>query len=128
MKRFFNQKFIRVILGLIFCFIMLQGNQSFAATNNTANVKTGVIKAGNYTLAYGKYKGYETDYDHEAKKVIKKPIYAELKKNEIIIKGISTKFKVKENKLYVKKRVMYEVVGNNRLLMLAGGGVILRHE
>lgn len=86
------------------------------------------IKSDRYTLECGKYQGYETDYNHETKKPFKKLVTAEIGRNTISINGITTKLKVKGNKLYIKKTEMYELIGNNKLLMLAGGGIVFEHE
>ena len=102
------------------------GGRVFAKDN--VQTQKVCIKADGYTLECGKYKGYETDYNHETKKPFKKLVTAEIGKNKITINGITTKLKVKGNKLYIKKTEMYELIGNNKLLMLAGGGIVFEHE
>ena len=61
-------------------------------------------------------------------KLKEKEVFATLTKNKIIINGLPTKYKIKNNKLYVNNIAMYEIIGNNKLLMLAGGGIIFEHE
>ena len=121
MKKFFLC--IVASIALFFVFLTVPAAACpFFNKDNTA--KSCVIKAENYTLECGTYRGYETDYDYKAQKPFKKEVIADISKNKITINGISEKFKVKGNKLYIKKTVMYEITGNNRLLMLAGGGII----
>ncbi len=129
MNRFFY-KYIGLfsILCFMFCLFPIQEYQVCAKENTTVNVQNKIIKAGNYTLECGKYKGYETDYDYASQKPFDKEIIATLTKKEIIINGIAEKYKVKGNKLYIGKQEMYEVTGNNKMLMLAGGGVKFEHE
>ncbi len=115
---------VSFVLFLTFSHLTFISSQVFAE-DNTQKV---CIKAGGYTLECGKYKGYEADYNHKTKKPFKKLVVAEIGKNKITINGITTKLKVKGNKLYIGKNEMYEIIGNNKLLMLAGGGITFEHE
>lgn len=112
----------------LFLFLSMLPIQSYNCEAKTVKTQKEVIKAGGYTLKCGRYKGYETYYDYENKKVKTKEVFATLTKNEIIINGISTQYSIMDNKLYVNNRVMYEIIGNNKLLMLAGGGIIFKYE
>ena len=110
------------IIALFFVFLTVPvAACPFFDKTNTASC---IIKSENYTLECGTYRGYETDYDYKAQKPFKKEVIADISKNKITINGISEKFKVKGNKLYVGKTVMYEITANDKLLMLAGGGII----
>ena len=86
------------------------------------------VKVENYTLACGIYKGYETVYNNDTQKTMKKEVIAILGKNTITINSITSKFKIKNNKLYVNGYEMYEVIGNNKFHLLAGGGIYFNHE
>lgn len=118
------KNFIFSVIFLIFCSILpIQSDRCEAKIGISQQIKT-----NDYTLEYGTYKGYETDYDHETQTMISKKIFAVLTKKEIIINGIPAKYKIKDNKMYVNNRLMYEIIGNNKLIMLAGGGIIFEHE
>ena len=123
MYRLFYRFFVLTFV-FIFTPFLLQGYQVCAKDNTKINI----IKTDKYTLEYGNYKGFEIDYDYAKQKAYQKEVHAILSKNKITINGISEKFKVKGNKLYINKTEMYEVIGNNKLLMLAGGGIIFEHE
>ena len=129
MNKFFCRYIcLLLILGFMFCSFPIPDYQVCAKDNAAVNVHNKKIKVGGYTLECGKYKGYEIDYDYSSQKPYEKEVIAQLKRNEITINGITTKFKVKGNKLYIGKQEMYEVTGNNKLLMLAGGGIKFEYE
>lgn len=116
---------VAIVLGIfILCLETLP--RSLACANSNTPSKS--IKVADYILACGKYRGYELEYEPVAQKPCQKEIVAILHNDEITIKGISTKFKVKGNKLYVGNRAMYEITGDNKFTMSVGGGIVFEHE
>lgn len=121
-----GNRFLRSAIALFafwaICFLSPEGLASAESAGD------GALRVGGYALAYGNYIGYETDYDHDAQKTVQKEIRAILGRDEIVVNGIATKFTVRGNHLYVGEQAMYEAVGDNKLLLLAGGGVLFEHE
>lgn len=75
--------------------------------------KEEVLKVGSYTLQYGTYKGVEPT--EEGKKEVKLTLTKD---------GINyEEYEVKDNNIYVENLPMYEVTGNNKLLLMAGSGI-----
>ena len=113
------------VVLLLLLFPMIINSYAVFAKDNMQKI---CIKVNGYVLECGIYKGYETDYNHKTQKPFKKLVAAEIGKNKITINGITTKLKVKGSKLYIGKNEMYEIIDNNKFLMLAGGGIIFEHE
>lgn len=86
------------------------------------------IKVKDFTVDCGKYRGFETTYNNDLQKVEKKEITAFFTKNTVTVNGITSKFKIKNNKLFVNGYEMYEVIDDNKILLFADGGVYFSHE
>ena len=97
---------------------------SIGDSSSKSSSNDNVLKVGKYTLNYGKYVGYETDYDDSTKKVEKKEKSFILTKDKIN----GEKYEVNGNKLRVNQFDLYEVVGNNKISLLAGEGVDYEYE
>lgn len=89
---------------------------------NTKDSKT--LTVGEYTLKYGRYKGFEEEYNTDTETVEKKAITVNLAKDKIN----DTFYEVRGMSLYVNGYEMYTVIANNKLRLLAGSGVELEYE
>ncbi len=115
------------ILLFTIIFVCLSAN-AYQSSFLKQNKQYCQVNVQNYTLACGNYKGYEIVYDSDTQKTVKKEVIIFLGKNTITINNITSKFNIIDNKLFVNGYEMYEVIGNNKFLLLAGGGIYFSHE
>ena len=112
-----------LIVSTVSIYSVMNKTPSEKKENNTEKVED-TLKIGKYILKYGTYKGSETEYNTDTKKVYKKETKITLSKDKIngeyyIVKGTS---------LYVNGYELYKVVANNKIEQLAGEGVEFEYE
>ena len=112
---------IATITGLFTAFITTRSPSDNITSKN-------ILMVNSYILHYGTYIGTESEYDYETDKVTTKEKKLVLKKDKIINNDTTQNFIVKGNKLVVNGYEMYEVSGDNTLIMLAGEGVEFKYE
>ena len=113
---------ILITMGLVY-FITNKDNSSSKKKDN----KTEIV-VGKYKVKYGKYKGISEEYDPDTETLNKDEVLIEITDNKIITLDITQSYKIEGNKIVTAGGVEYEVVGNNKLILLAGGGVELNYE
>lgn len=129
---------IIVVIGVIaFAITMgimyLQSNKSSTNTNtentsSTKKVTNTEIKVGNYTIKYGKYKGVEEEYDPDNDIMNKKNVFVEITETMIKTGDYSETYIISGNKLVTSNRIEYEVIENNKIVLLAGGGIEYEYQ
>ena len=113
---------IALTVGITY-FLLKPKSESKSSINNKSE-----IKVGNYTIKYGKYVGVSEEYNPDTDSVDKKEVYLTLTETMIKIDDNTQTYKVVENKIITSSSLEYEVIGNNRIMLLAGGGVEYKYE
>ena len=124
-----NQKEILIVIiaGIISFLIsfFLFYSPSTDKENNNNNQKLSIVT---YTLNYGTYKGYETEYNPDTKKAKKKEIKIELTKDNLKINNEMKNYTIENDTIYIDKNPIYKITGNNKFILLAGSGVEFKYE
>ena len=112
-----------LVISTLTIYSVMNKTPSEKKENKTEKVED-TLKIGKYSLKYGTYKGSETEYNPDTKKVYKKEVTITLSKDKIngeyyIVKGTS---------LYVNGYELYKVTANNKIEQLAGEGVEFEYE
>jgi hypothetical protein len=115
-----------LVLGVTIGIMYFAYNKKSSLPKETA--KKIELKVGNYTLKYGKYKGQEVDYNPDSVQVHYKDVYLELTETMIIINDNKQTYKIEDNKIVSSSGIEYEVIANNKIRLLAGGGVEYEYQ
>ena len=115
--------FVIIITIGVFYFI---SNKELKSKNNKEEITD--ITVGDYNLKLGKYKGIVEEYDYDNDKMNQNTVYLELTDTMIKTDGRSDTYTIKGNKLVTSSNLQYEVIANNKIVLLAGGGVEYSYE
>ena len=100
------------LIGLVIFLLSIIVTYNLISNDNKSDNSNKII-VGNYSLDIGTYKGEEVEYDS------RKEVFLELSRDKIN----SEDYIIKGNKFYVNNQEMYEVIADNKILLLAGGGI-----
>ena len=116
---------ILLTLGIMYAILNLKNNNS---NSNSTRSNKNQIKVGNYTVNYGKYIGIEKEYAPDTDTVTEKNVYLELTNTMIKISNNIQTYTIIGNKLVTSNKLEYEVIGNNRIQLLVGGGITYEYQ
>ena len=118
---------ILIVVG-IGC-MLLSGVLSYiiASPKNTKE-DVNILQVGKYNLHFGTYKGVEEEYDPDTQKINKKDVTLILSKDSIEQNGIKQKYTIKENSIYIEGTEMYQIISNDKMMLLAGAGMEFKYE
>jgi len=114
---------IAVVLKLLILMLLI----GIFSLSEASQKNDNILYGSRFNLKLGHYVGFENDYDTNLNRPVYKRIDAILKKDEIIINDIATKFTLRDDKFYVDTHILYEIIGPNRFMLLADGGVIFEY-
>ena len=127
-----NKKQIGILVGVgIIAFAITIGVIYFMTNKNDSGNKKGTkteIVVGNYKLKYGKYKGVSEEYDPDSDKMNQETLYIEITDTMLKSGDHNETYTIKGNKIVTSNNIEYEVTANNKLVLLAGGGVEFNYE
>lgn len=86
------------------------------------------INVGNYTIKYGKYKGVIEEYNPDTETMDKEIVYIEITNTMIKKDGNALTYSIKGDKLNTGNGLEYEVIANNKIELLVGGGIIYEYN
>lgn len=127
---------IGIVLSFIAGFIVYNITLNGKSNPNDSSVTTSCLKAGNYTLQYGIYKGNNIEYewDENTNQMI------QVSQNEVVLKlnsdntfefeGKKYNFIIKDLNIVTEMNDMikFEITGNNEINYLVGSGVKLNKK
>ena len=122
-----NIKKVIILIVIFILTLLFSSLLSYFILNHDKMIKpqsNNTITIGNYSLKYGNYVGYEEEYDYDNDKVEKKKKTILFTKDKIN----NDAYKINGNKLQVNGFDLYEVVANNKFILLAGEGVEFNYE
>lgn len=129
---------VLVCIGVV-AFFMVNGNKADQEKNNQVetNATSETVKAGEYTLHYGTYKGLTTEYDVNEETGESVKVHG----NELVVKLNSDNTYEMDNDKHkyeivgtdiispdYNNAVMFKVLGNDKILFEVGAGVELTYQ
>ena len=126
-----SKKEIGIIILIGFVIFLITIGIMYMALNNNSKVQNKdsmeKITVGNYTINFGKYKGIEEEYNPGTESMNKKEVFLEISQT-MIKNGNSETYEIKNNKLVISSGIEYQVLANNKIELLVGGGIIYEYQ
>ena len=117
-----------VIFSLTIIIMYLISNNKTHNNKSESKNDTKILTVGKYKVSYGKYKGVEEEYDPETENTNKKDVFLEISKTMIKSGDHNETYTIKNYKIVTSNGLEYEVIGNNKLELLVGGGIIYEYQ
>ena len=117
-----------VIFSLTIIIMYLISNNKTHNNKSESKNDTKILTVGKYKVSYGKYNGVEEEYDPETENTNKKDVFLEISKTMIKSGDHNETYTIKNYKIVTSNGLEYEVIGNNKLELLVGGGIIYEYQ